>query len=272
VRDHQGVREDPAVSAFDPGLDVRPRRSPMGFDYGPGVFGPAPELRSLDAIRRSLRDPSCDGPDPVYAIVMDVGREEHRAELARRHLLFGVVTYAAGRLGAEPVRSQGHVHRVAAHSGWSPPELYEFWAGRGVVYMQERAAEDPGRCFAIEARPGEVVVVPPAWAHATVSASPTEPMTFGAWCDREYGFLYDDVRARGGLAHFPLVDASGALRWERNPRYDAAPLVVRRARAYPELGLVAGEPIYRTFARDPEAVQWVSDPARFASLWEGFEP
>jgi glucose-6-phosphate isomerase, archaeal len=259
--------------SFDPGLDVRPRREPMGFEYGPGVFGPEAERRSLDAIRRSLRDPFCGGPDPVYAIVMDVGRVEHRAELARRHLLFGVVTYAAGRLGDEPVRSQGHVHQVAGHSGWSPPELYEIWAGRAVVYMQERATADPGRCFAIEARPGEVVVVPPAWAHATVSASAAEPMTFGAWCDREYGFAYAEVRALGGLAYFPLLGPDGAIRWERNPRYPTAPpLVERRARAYPELGLVPGEPIYRTFARDPEAVQWVSDPARVASLWQGFEP
>lgn len=257
---------------FDPGLAVRPRRSPMGFDYGPGVFGPGPERRSLDAIRRSLRDPRCDGPDPVYAIVMDVGREEHREELERRRLLFGVVTYAAGRLGDEPVRSQGHVHRVAGHSGWRPPELYEVWAGRAVVCMQERAADDPGRCFAIEAGPGEVVVVPPGWAHATISASSVEPMTFGAWCDREYGFEYDAVRARGGLAHYPLLDSGGGIRWEANPRYRAPELVVRRARSYPELGLVPGEPVYRTFERDPDAVQWVSDPARVAPLWEGFEP
>jgi len=273
VRDGQGVREDAAVTAaFDPGLDVRPARDPMGFEYGPGVFGPPAERRSLDAIRRSLRDPACVGPDPVYAIAMDVGREEHRPELARRHLLFGVVTYAAGRLGDEPVRSQGHVHRVAVRSGWSPPELYEIWSGRAIVYMQERAAFDPGRCFAIEAGPGEVVVVPPGWAHATVSASGADPMTFGAWCDREYGFEYDAVRARGGLAWFPLLAPGGEIRWERNPRYHAAPLRRRRARAYPELGLVAGEPIYRTFARDPDAVQWVSDPARAASHWPGFEP
>ena len=260
------------MKPFDPGLDVRALGDPLGFEYGPGVLGPAPEMRSLDAIRKSLREPGCAGPDPVYAIVMDVGREEHRAELLRRHLLFGVVTYAKGRLGTEPVRSQGHVHRKAAHSGWSPPELYEIWSGRAIVTMQEHAADDPGRCFANEAGPGEVVVVPPGWAHATVSADAGEAMTFGAWCDRDYGFEYDEVRARGGLAWFPLLGPSGGVEWEANPRYISRPLVERRARVYPELGLVAGEPIYRTFARDPEAVQWVSDPGRVAHLWPGFEP
>src|SRR5579884_2391787 len=115
---------------FDPGIDVRALSSPLGFSYGPGVFGPAPELRRLDSIRPSLRDPECAGPDPVYAIAMNIGREEHRDQLVAGMLLVGVVTYAAGRLGSEPVRSQGHVHRVSRHSGWSPPELYEIWSGR----------------------------------------------------------------------------------------------------------------------------------------------
>ena len=108
---------------FDPGIGVVPVRAPLGFRYGPGVFGPQPERRSLDAIRPSLRDPACTGPDPVYAIVMDVGHEDIRVELERRMLLFGAVIYASGKLGEAPVRSQGHVHRVSSHSGWSPPEV-----------------------------------------------------------------------------------------------------------------------------------------------------
>ena len=92
--------------SFDPGLGVVALERPLGFRYEPGTFGPQPELRSLDAIRPSLRNQLCDGPDPVYAIVMDVGRSGMREELERRMLLFGVVTYAAGRLGDEPVRRQ----------------------------------------------------------------------------------------------------------------------------------------------------------------------
>ncbi|MGA8541067.1 MAG: hypothetical protein WB566_16310, partial [Terriglobales bacterium] len=104
---------------FDPKLGVHRHAEDFTFSYEEGVFGPQPEFRRLDSIRRSLRDPSCHGPDPVYSIVMDVGRREHTNELARRMLLFGVVVYAAGQLGEEPVRSQGHIHAVAPHCGWS---------------------------------------------------------------------------------------------------------------------------------------------------------
>src|SRR5580704_8359921 len=122
---------------FDPGFPLSLSDRVLGFDYGDGVFGPEPEMRRLDSIRPSLRDPQCSGPDPVYGIAMDVGCEVDRAALMERMLLFGAVVYAPGQLGDEPVRSQGHVHAIAPHSGWSPPEIFEVWSGTAIIYAQE---------------------------------------------------------------------------------------------------------------------------------------
>lgn len=59
---------------FNPEFDIRPTTDPMGFEYGEGIFGPKVENRTLDSIRKSLRNPECSGPDPVYSIAMDVGK------------------------------------------------------------------------------------------------------------------------------------------------------------------------------------------------------
>ena len=259
-------------SCFHSGLDIRFSPADLAISYGSAVFGPAPEARRLDDIRGSLLQPDCDGPDPVYNIAMDVGRREHRASLQEKMLLFGVVIYAQGRLGQEPVRSQGHVHAISPHSGWSAPELFEFWHGRAIVYAQEKTSENPGRCFAVQAQPGDVVVVPPGWAHFVANADPAHSMCFGAWCDRQYGFVYDGVRARGGLAWYPILVEQGTLRWQRNPHYAQSQLTQKSARNYPELGLLAGVPIYEQFARDPQTVDWVSRPARFERVWKTFCP
>lgn len=254
------------------GLDLSIDPVSMDFAYGPGVRGPRPEFRTLDAIRPSLMDPQCTGPSPVYSIAMDVFSEEDKADLDKRYLLYGVVAYAAGQLGKEPVRSQGHVHAIAPHSGWSPPELFEIWEGRAIIYAQQRTTDDPGKCIAVTAGPGEKVVVPPGWAHAVINADTKERMIFGAWCDRQYGFDYTGVRAHAGLAYFPVVKADGGFDWKANERYRVTGLEERGCREYPELSLDPVEPIYMQYRKNPESVEWVAQPQRFAELWPNFVP
>lgn len=257
---------------FDPGFDISVTSQPLGFKFGWAAFGPQAELRSLSALRPALRDPQADGPDPVYAIVMDVGKRAHRQELEHRMLLFGAVTYAHGRLGDEVVRSQGHVHKISSHSGWAPPEIYEIWAGKAFVYMQEFAAVNPGRCFAVEAGPGDIVIVPPAWAHTTMSADPAEHLSFGALCDREYGFHYEEVRRRHGLAWYALLNARNEVYWEPNPNYIKSDLNVCKSRDYRAFGIERGRPLYSQFETDPNKFQWVSKPALVSELWKDYSP
>jgi glucose-6-phosphate isomerase, archaeal len=258
---------------FDPGLNIHPTEHPLGFEYGNDCFGPKVENRKLDDIRKSLRDPNCAGPDVVYSIAMDVGKTKDQPTLQKMMLLYGVVTYAAGKLGDEPVRSQGHIHKKSSHSGWSPPELYEIWSGKAIIYMQEYAKDKPGRCFAVYAGPGDTVVVPPEWAHATISADPNVPLTFGAWCDREYGFLYDDVRAHGGLAWYPLINAGGEIEWKANANYHSSELTIKQPEDYSaSLQIINSLPIYTQFEQDPGKFQWVSQPVLKADVWENFFP
>lgn len=257
---------------FDPGFDIQPLSVDEGFRLGADCFDRGVEFRKLDSLRKSLRDPDCDGPENVYAIMMDVGRRQDLPAMKERMLLFGVVTYAAGSLGQEPIRSQGHIHKRSAHCGWSTPEVYEIWTGKAIIYMQESGEDEPGRCYAVEAGPGDVVVVPPYWMHATISADPTQPLTFGAWCDRDYGFEYDSVRRHGGIAWFPLLDEAGNIRWEKNPAYRTAQLTVKAPGDYTALGLEHGKPIYQQFCEEPDRFLFVSEPQRAAKVWTDFIP
>ena len=155
---------------FYPGFDISPQQEPFGFCYGKGVFGPEAEIRRLDDIRASLEDPGCAGPEAVYSISMDVGMEEDREEIEKRNLLYGAVTYAAGTLGREPVRSQGHIHAVSISCGSSTPEVYEIWDGRLSI------CRSPGRTI-----PGPVTrftPVPGTWSSCRLTGS--TPRSTGA--------------------------------------------------------------------------------------------
>jgi glucose-6-phosphate isomerase, archaeal len=177
---------------FNPQLEIRLNPASLSFEYGSGVFGPKAEFRRIDDIRSSLLDPDCVGPDPVYAIAMDVGRAVHRDELHKRHLLFGVVAYASGKLGKELVRSQGHVHTSCAHCGCSTPELIEIWQGRAIVYVREVVADDPGRCFAVDGQLREKVVM-------VLTTEPSERVAV------LLGFLFGEVGSSSSGKAIPLT-------------------------------------------------------------------
>jgi glucose-6-phosphate isomerase len=257
---------------LDPALHVSLSDRDLSFHYGPGTTGPATEFRSLDAIRASLLDPQCTGPDPVYGIAMDVARAQDLDQLKQRMLLYGIVAYAAGRLGQEPPRSQGHVHAIAPHSGWSPPEVFQILEGCAIVYAQQSTEDDPGRCVAVTACPGEKIVVPPGWAHCVINADPSTRMVFAAWCDRQYGFLYDGVRRHGGLAWFPLLDQDDRIRWQPNPSYRQSEMTCHDARQYPELELDPGLSLYEQFLQAPDSLMYVPEPFHKAHVWENFIP
>ena len=254
---------------FYPGFDIKATTDPLGFVYGKDVFGPAPEIRRLDDIRSSLEDPHCDGPEELYAIVMDVGLIADREEIVKRNLLYGAVTYAAGMVGQEPVRSQGHIHAVSRSCGAVTPEVYEIWDGEAVIFMQESGEDNPGKCYAVYAHPGDVVIVPPGFVHAAINADVSQNMSFGAWCVRDYGFVYRQVRRHGGIAYFPYVE-SGTLKWRHNPAYEGGELIIKEARTWEDFKLEPGVPVYTQFRKDKDKFLFVSDPARFPELWREF--
>lgn len=254
-----------------PGFEITAIREPLGFCYGAGVFGPQPEVRRLSDIRSSLADQNCEGPEELYAIVMDVGEQADREEIVKRNLLFGAVTYAAGLLGREPVRSQGHIHAVSPSCGASTPEVYEIWEGEAFIYMQPSGTDHPGTCYAVHAGAGDVVIVPPGWVHATVNANVTRNMTFGAWCVRDYGFEYEAVRSHNGIAYFPEAK-EGTIVWRPNPAYSDGTLIVKNARSYEDFGLKPGEPIYRQFKENKDLFLFVARPQDYQELWDNYQP
>jgi len=261
------------MNTFNSGLNITPETKPLNFKYGEDCFGPKVEYRKLNDIRKSLLDFDCEGPDTVYAIAMNVGKKQHLDQLKQQHLLFGVVTYAQGQLGQEPVRSQGHIHKKSVYGqNWSTPEVYQIWSGRAVIYMQEYADDDPGKCFAITAEVGDVVIVPPDWAHATISADPKNPLTFGAWCDLDYGFEYEKVRNHNGLAWFPLIEPNGELKWVHNPLYSKTELIIKAPNDYSQFNIKQKESIYKQYEENPDLFMFVPEPYLSKDLWGNFIP
>lgn len=256
---------------YYPGFDIKPIYNPLGFEYGKDVFGPKVENRTLDSIRASLRDPNSNGPSVVYSIAMDVGKNKDKDDLIKRNLLYGVVLYAKGKIGDEPIRSQGHRHAISLSCNASTPEVYEIFYGDAYIYMQENDLDNPGRCFAVHAKQGDKVIVPPNWVHATINANPNDYMCFGAWCVRDYGFDYVGVKKHKGIAYFPLVNKDNSISFIKNDNYLKSNLIVKEPRLYKEFNF-DNNSIYKQYEDDHNKFDFVKDPNIVKEKWLNFIP
>jgi glucose-6-phosphate isomerase len=246
------------------GLEVQLDPETLTLAFGPGIATAPVTLRSLDEVRPMLQDPEATGPEHLYTIYMDVQVPGLGETLGRRGLGYGAVVYNHGALGREFLRSQGHVHSTPPATGVGYSELYEFWHGRGLVYMQSSVEAEVDDAIVVEAGPGDKVAIPPGWAHATVNVG-DGPMAFGAVYAPAAALLYEPLRRRRGTAHYVLAD--GTI--EANPAYRRVPEARRQpAHAFPEQGIEPGRPALAALRQDETRLDFVSRPEAFPELWE----
>jgi len=246
------------------GFDVYLNPQTLTLRFSPEVATAPVVVRRLDEVRPMLEDPEATGPDHLYTIYMDIQAPGVTNGLASRGLGYGAVVYNHGAVGREALRSQGHVHSTSPRSGVGYSELYEFWHGRGLVYMQSATEAEVDDVIVVEAGPGDKVAIPPGWAHATINIG-EEPMAFGAVYAVDARLLYDPLRELQGTAHYVLADGS----LEPNPSYRRVPPARRqRPHALEEVRIAAGRPALEALAGDPGRLDFVVRPEACPGLWE----
>lgn len=258
---------------FTPTLDVKITGTPLGLEFiSPTLCAQETEYRALDSIRSSLLDVNCSGPDPVYAINMDVCQKGDLPDLIEKDQLYGVVAYASGLLGKEAVRSQGHRHGISISSNSRTGEAYQIWQGSAYICMQRPREDGTLDFWAVKAEAGDIVLVHPDWIHATVNADPSQTLVFGAWCVRDYTFEYEEVRSKRGMAFYPTFDSSHRIEWLPNPRYKKAVLHQKFPETYAPFGLKQQRCIYRQYKETPALFEFITKPLKHLKKWENFIP
>lgn len=245
------------------GLALQLDESRLALEFSAGILHPAGEVRYLEQVRPMLEDVQARGPEHLYTIYMDIARQQDMAALQEQGLLYGAVVYNSGTLGQERLRSQGHIHSEKPGTGLRYSEVYEFWTGRGLIYLQKECAPRVSRAFIVPVKAGDKVVIPFGWVHLVVTQG-DEILSFGAWCARENVLEYAALRALGGPAYF--FGADGTLR--KNPRYESvAEVQYARPEDFPLLGIPADRPVYTSWLEHPDLYRFMASPELIGDVW-----
>lgn len=222
------------------------------------VVLPEPEPRRLEAMRPVLRDPGADGPDPLYWMYRGAGPPLGGDDGLR----FDLTVLRPGTVGREAVKTFGHRHPCLPGSRWSYPEVYQVVEGRAAVLLQYPEGEE-FRLLAVECGPGDVVVIPPGFAHATANVGEGW-LVLANWVYAGFAADYGPVAARRGMAYYRLRDPDG---WQPNPQYPAPVLRLVPPTPPQLLGLAPGQPVFALGAQHPYRLDWLRRPEGEPSLW-----
>lgn len=140
--------------------------------------------------------------DPIHYEVFGMDRPAVAGEL-----ISGLTRLYAGKVGQEYFMTKGHYH-VVLETG----EIYYALRGQGMMVMETPEGEWRVEPFAA----GQVVYVPPRWAHRTVNTGTGELLFFWV-CPANAGHDYGTIADRGFRKL--VVEVEGTPTILDNPRW-----------------------------------------------------
>jgi glucose-6-phosphate isomerase len=158
-----------------------------------------------------------DTKTPLYYMFRDVWRSERDREILKSNgIRYDITTIPSTNLGNEFVKTYGHGHPCPHGSSHSFPELYEVLEGTA-HYLLQSAKKKVDDVIVIEAKKGDVVLVPPDYEHITINPSKNDLKM--ANLVAFFQSTYDRIKTLGGAAYFETVGKE----WVKNSNYGKLP-------------------------------------------------
>ncbi len=226
------------------------------------VFKGTPRL--IEELLPVLYDPRSIAQDllkkPLYYMFRDVARNSDRSLFERFNLRYDITVIAPQPLGKEHPKTMGHYHPEALN-GLSYMEVYEVLYGKA-HYLLQRKTREKGvdRVVLIEAKPGDVVVIPPNYGHVTINPS-SEILVMSNLVARGFKSIYDEYLEKHGAAYYELIDGSLVF----NERYSPRVELERFSAPSGEFLLNLQSDLYASFVEEPNRFRFLTDPSRWKS-------
>ena len=219
-----------------------------------------------ETVRCGVRDPAAPLPDPIYWFFPNVVLATDRAVFQEGGVQHSLWLLRPGRIGEEYIKTEGHT--LVRPDGVRCSQAYGVVYGRALFLLQELGegpAQLPG-CLQvgdvrwIEAQSGQKVLVPPTYGTVIINLG-SEPLVVSSLQATLAWPVHRVYEERQGAAYL-VVEREGSMVVEPNRRYPGLlpPISRREPSCEPDLGIVAGVPLYSAY------VLW---PWRFTWLLEG---
>lgn len=243
--------------------------------FGSDLLVAETAARPLGRLKAVALDPAaCVPEDRVqYWMYNGIARIEDRNRLARTGMRYELTLMFPQAIGRERAKTLGHLHSFPEGRRFNYPEVCEVLHGTAYFLFQSLNVQTGTAdfCAALEAHPGDKVIIPPNLHHLTINAG-DEPLLFSDVIPLAVTGNYAPLAMMHGAAYLYTIEGQ----FIRNQFYKAADELQHwDAQSYPSLGLTLDRPLYEVFSETPDALGWMLTPERFPAvfpeLWQRIE-
>jgi len=233
-----------------------------------GAFSVTPDVRRIMDLEPVALFPEevAGNNSPAYFMYRDLAlNEAQRDVIHNHHLRYDITVIPPGTIGSELIKTSGHYHPDAGE-GVSWPEMYQVLEGTAHYLCQRKEAGEVSDAVLIEARAGDITLIPPGYGHVTINPT-DQPLKMANWVCGDFNSEYGDYVTKRGAAWLEL---SGG-KWKPNANYGEVPELRRVGTYDPErLGLKLGEDMFELATRgDLDKLAFLVKPQNHLDAFEG---
>ncbi|MBU3925436.1 glucose-6-phosphate isomerase [Patescibacteria group bacterium] len=207
---------------------------------------------------------------PLYYMYRDLAESEKEAEkIKAAELRYDILESVPVILGKEYNKTAGHYHSKAEDTNFTYPELYELIKGDAYYLMQKMEGDKIIDVYAVRAKSGDKVLMPPGYGHFTFFLS-KDPIRMSNWTPGNSLSNYEQIKRKHGAAYYALVDkkAADGIWWVKNGNYsEVPPLRFLKPTNFEDIGLAKNVNMYG-LAKSLGKLDYLNNPQNYPELWE----
>ncbi|MBC7086071.1 MAG: glucose-6-phosphate isomerase [Methanomethylovorans sp.] len=198
----------------------------------------------------------------LYYMYRDLYRnEKEHLSIKSHNLRYDITVIPPQMLGREYIKTAGHYHPNVPGTAVSYAELYQVLEGEANYLLQKMAEGKVADVVVIEAKAGDIILVPPGYGHITINAS-DKVLKMANWVCREFSSLYEPIKNHAGAAYYLLESG-----YVQNPKYPEVP-PIRFLRPVDTLilGLAKCEDMYNLVS-NLDRLDFLKNPHLYSSVF-----
>jgi len=189
-----------------------------------------------------------------------------KEKMEKAGLRYDITIIPARKFGDEFPKTIGHFHNFPKEGKFSYPEIYQVLSGKALFLFQKSKGNKVFKILAIEARKGDIAIIPPNYGHLTINIGKND-LAVANWMAVVAKSDYRPFIKNRGAAYYAL-NSNGKIKWLINKNYSLVPKIKF---IKPMNYLFRGKKNIYDLITNLQKLEFLSNPKKFKNLWRKIE-